>query len=80
MTAVSVAEALQAMVEGSGKVPSAPVTVLVSGGGAHNGYLMERIRDRCGTGFAVTPAPEVDGKEAIGFALLGYVGPPRPIV
>jgi anhydro-N-acetylmuramic acid kinase len=57
-------------------IGSYPATreVIVSGGGAHNGYLMERIRALVGAG--VTTSAEfgigVDGKEAILFAALAY--------
>lgn len=49
-------------------------TMLVTGGGAHNTFLIERLRELC-TGTTVTvPDPlTVDYKEAIVFALLGYL-------
>ena len=49
--------------------------VIVSGGGAHNAYLMERLRTLLG-GRRVTTSAEfgmdVDAKEAVLFAILAY--------
>ena len=50
--------------------------ILVTGGGAHNGALMDALR-RQGAELGMTfhvPTPElVDGKEAIAFAFLGLL-------
>lgn len=49
--------------------------VLVSGGGAHNGLLLERLRARLSQANVETSATvgwNVDAKEAIAFAVLGY--------
>ena len=57
-------------------LPVFPDQVLISGGGGRNGYLMERLRD------LLTPANVLttdaiglcaDSKEAIAFAILGYL-------
>ena len=49
--------------------------VIVSGGGAHNGYLMERLRALL-PGYKVSTSAEhgmdIDAKEAVLFALLAY--------
>lgn len=49
--------------------------VIVSGGGAHNGYLMERLRAAL-PGYEVVTSAErgvdIDAKEAVLFALLAY--------
>jgi anhydro-N-acetylmuramic acid kinase len=47
--------------------------VLVTGGGAHNIFLMERIRARTGHNFVVPDKMTVDYKEALVFALLGLL-------
>ena len=47
--------------------------VLVTGGGAHNTYLMERLRAAAGVSFKVPNARTVDYKEAVIFALLGVL-------
>lgn len=48
--------------------------VIVSGGGAHNGYLMERLRDVLRARVITTAdlGIDVDAKEAILFAVLAY--------
>ena len=49
-------------------------TMLVTGGGAHNSFLIERLRDICPqTEVSVPDRMTVDYKEAIVFALLGYL-------
>ena len=48
--------------------------MLVTGGGAHNTFLIERLRDLCpNTEVTVPDRLTVDYKEAIVFALLGYL-------
>jgi len=49
----------------------APGTVLTTGGGAHNGFLIERIRALSDKLIEVPNALTVDFKEALIFALLG---------
>lgn len=44
---------------------------LVTGGGAHNGYLMERLRHHAGAPIEVADTTVVDYKEALIFAFLG---------
>ncbi len=57
-------------------LPEFPDEIFVSGGGAHNGYLMERLQDLF---YSVaiyrtdTLGISSDSKEAIAFALLGYL-------
>lgn len=49
-------------------------SMLVTGGGARNGFLLGRLRSLCLDCRIVVPAPAViDYKEAIVFALLGYL-------
>lgn len=45
--------------------------VLVTGGGAHNGFLMERLRQHAKAPIVVPDKRTVDYKEALVFALLG---------
>jgi len=47
--------------------------VLVTGGGAHNTYLLERLRTLAGVAIEVPDARTVDYKEAVVFALLGVL-------
>jgi anhydro-N-acetylmuramic acid kinase len=47
--------------------------VLVTGGGAHNTYQIERLRALCGVALEVPDARTVDYKEALTFALLGVL-------
>jgi anhydro-N-acetylmuramic acid kinase len=47
--------------------------VLVTGGGAHNTYLLERLRTLAGMAIEVPNARTVDYKEAVVFALLGVL-------
>ncbi|MDR3194632.1 MAG: anhydro-N-acetylmuramic acid kinase [Tannerella sp.] len=47
--------------------------VLVTGGGAWNGFLVERMQSHVRRKLAVPDAPTVNGKEAIIFALLGFL-------
>jgi anhydro-N-acetylmuramic acid kinase len=47
--------------------------VLVTGGGAHNTYLLERLQAVCGAALEVPDARTVDYKEALIFALLGVL-------
>lgn len=50
---------------------SASCTTLVTGGGAHNGYLLERLRHHIAAPIEVPDATVVDYKEALIFAFLG---------
>lgn len=50
-----------------------PNAVLVTGGGAHNGFLLERIRALNGTTLYVPDPMIVDFKEALIFAFLGVL-------
>ncbi len=45
--------------------------VLITGGGARNGYLMERIAAHCQSAIHVPEGPLCEAKEALIFALLG---------
>jgi anhydro-N-acetylmuramic acid kinase len=47
--------------------------VLVTGGGAHNGFLLERMRACCAAEIVVPEASIVDFKEALVFAFLGLM-------
>jgi anhydro-N-acetylmuramic acid kinase len=47
--------------------------VLVTGGGAHNRFLMERLRSMCNSPITVPDRSTVDHKEALAFALLGVL-------
>jgi anhydro-N-acetylmuramic acid kinase len=47
--------------------------VLVTGGGAHNGFLMERLRNACSAPIELPERATVDYKEALVFALLGIL-------
>jgi anhydro-N-acetylmuramic acid kinase len=47
--------------------------VLATGGGAHNGFLVERIRTLASTPIDVPDGLTVDYKEALVFALLGVL-------
>ncbi|MFN6117048.1 MAG: anhydro-N-acetylmuramic acid kinase [Flavobacteriales bacterium] len=47
--------------------------VLVTGGGAHNAFLLERMRSQCATPIEVPDRLTVDYKEALVFALLGVL-------
>jgi len=56
----------------------APVQLIVAGGGAHNSFLMERLRQESAQrGIAVFPAGElgipVEAKESVAFALLAWL-------
>lgn len=66
LTAITIADAIR-------RYPEVTQTI-VSGGGAHNGYLMERLRWRLGR--EVIPSRElgvdVDAKEAMLFAVLAF--------
>lgn len=48
-------------------------TVLITGGGAHNTYLMERIKALCKHKIIIPDKVTVDFKEALIFALLGVL-------
>jgi anhydro-N-acetylmuramic acid kinase len=48
-------------------------TVLVTGGGAHNNYLIERIRNNSDAQFIIPAIEIVDYKEALVFAFLGVL-------
>ncbi len=48
-------------------------TVLVSGGGAHNGFLIERIEANSPTQFIIPDKAIIDYKEAVVFAFLGVL-------
>lgn len=60
-----VSDALNA-VSGNGEI-------LVTGGGAHNGFLIKEIRKNSRHSIVVPERKIVDGKEAIVFAYLGYL-------
>lgn len=47
--------------------------VLVTGGGAHNQYLIELLRNKCTKELVIPDAEIIDFKEAIGFAFLGVL-------
>jgi anhydro-N-acetylmuramic acid kinase len=56
----------------------APTELIISGGGAHNLFLMERLRQECAQrGITVFPAGDlgipVEAKEAVAFALLAWL-------
>ncbi|MCH8545462.1 MAG: anhydro-N-acetylmuramic acid kinase [Cryomorphaceae bacterium] len=55
------------------QIPDQAHAILVSGGGAHNRYLMEVLHDKCPARFVVPDKRIVDYKEAIVFAYLGYL-------
>lgn len=65
--------------EGEGAVAggaAAPAKMLVTGGGAHNGFLVERLRERLGGLGVEVMVPEarlVDYKEALIMALIGVL-------
>ena len=46
--------------------------VLVSGGGAHNGYLIERLRHNCASNLIIADQRITDFKEALAFAYLAF--------
>ncbi len=48
-------------------------SVLVTGGGALNQYLVERLHNHTGSGIEIPPAPVINYKEAVIFALLGVL-------
>jgi anhydro-N-acetylmuramic acid kinase len=50
-----------------------PAKVLVTGGGAHNDFLMERLRAKCTHEWIVPDIELVDYKEALVFAFLGVL-------
>lgn len=50
-----------------------PTTVFVTGGGTHNGFLLELIRSMTRVGMVVPDREVVDFKEALIFALLGVL-------
>lgn len=47
--------------------------MLVTGGGAHNGFLMELLREKCKAEIIVPDKKIVEFKEALIFALLGWL-------
>ncbi|MCU0318641.1 MAG: anhydro-N-acetylmuramic acid kinase [Flavobacteriales bacterium] len=65
----SVVEHIAQQVSSALKDATGPV--LVTGGGAHNTYLLERLRALCNVALEVPDARTVDYKEALIFALLG---------
>ena len=76
-TRIDIATALELTVRTiAGAIARYPATdeVIVSGGGAHNRYLMERLR--ASVGASVLPSSDlgvdIDAKEAMLFALLAY--------
>lgn len=48
-------------------------SVLISGGGAHNAFLVERIRANCSNEIILPESTIIDFKEAIIFAYLGHL-------
>jgi len=57
-------------------LPMFPDEVLVGGGGGHNGYLMERLQDLVKPAIVMRTNEfgiDSDSKEAIAFAVLGYL-------
>lgn len=75
---VSTEDALHTAVEAfSGvmvkQIPNHAHAILVSGGGAHNRYLMEVLHEKCPARLVVPDKLTVDFKEAIVFAYLGYL-------
>jgi len=54
-------------------VKNNPDAVLVTGGGAHNGYLMERISALCDARIEIPDRVTIEYKEALIFALLGVL-------
>ncbi|OYQ63781.1 anhydro-N-acetylmuramic acid kinase [Pseudanabaena sp. SR411] len=57
-------------------LPVFPDEVLIGGGGGHNGYLMERLQDLVKPAIVMRTNDcgiDSDSKEAIAFALLGYL-------
>ena len=71
LTAHSIVQAIQRFVEPYMKVHEA----IVSGGGAHNGFLMNRLREKLAPIEVKTSADygiDIDAKEAIAFAILAY--------
>jgi anhydro-N-acetylmuramic acid kinase len=67
----SVVEHIAQQVSSALKDATGPV--LVTGGGAHNTYLLERLRALCNVALEVPDARTVDYKEALIFALLGVL-------
>ncbi len=71
LTAFSAAVVAQDLVQ----APAAPVELLVAGGGARNGLLLEQLRRRC-RGLWVRPLAELgigaSEREALAFALLAW--------
>lgn len=55
----------------AGAVGKGADALLVTGGGAHNGFLVERLRALCSCGIVVPEPAMVDYKEALIFAFLG---------
>ncbi len=62
--AIQVSESIKAIPKGD---------VLVTGGGAYNTFLVERIRDKSHHNIIVPDGEQVEFKEALIFALLGYL-------
>jgi anhydro-N-acetylmuramic acid kinase len=57
-------------------LPVFPDEVLIGGGGGHNGYLMERLQDLLKPAIVMRTNDcgiDSDSKEAIAFAVLGYL-------
>ncbi len=50
-----------------------PATVLVTGGGAFNGYLVDLVGSKCRSKIVLPPPEIINFKEALIFALLGYL-------
>jgi anhydro-N-acetylmuramic acid kinase len=64
--AIQIAEAIE-------KFRRQPCTVLVTGGGAHNKFLIERIRHHAAAEMVLPDESLIDMKEAIVFALLAVL-------
>lgn len=54
-------------------VPKTAQTMLVTGGGAHNIFLIEQIKEHCHADIVVPDSSTIDFKEALVFAFLGML-------
>lgn len=68
--AIQISEALYSYMDGDENI-LAKQQMLVTGGGAFNGFLMERIKAQSPVQVIVPDAQTIDSKEALAFALLG---------